>query len=568
MAAKESRGSIILEILIVLMALLLVAVILVPDRIWKEENKITTQCRDNLNALYEAEQFFYRGNDNYTDSLDLLLNYVHTDSGLIQRQQLVSLTRSMIQVFDNVLAIPAVEKISGISQGLYEISGDLMGNDRYFRRYEDLKARSEELLREIGRLDSSATVPNFSRLKVYIDSLKNIRDGITDYPLQNGILKAIAFVDTVINYLPRLELEQGVEQVNTILSDVDQFAKQIKKTDIVKVSSVADRLNKFSGRVRTNVNGLKTVSLDQNLQQLEVEKQHLTELHQKFLSPDYFMLSQRYALTRLGETDSILLNLSEKNFHCPDDGELYIIRSDSAEGVTHLTVECPNLLDLFSQKFREDVAPVQNLQLYGVVDRLDTVIAQTRQVLDENRKNLRRYTDILLDIKELMVEFDNIQSVLFYKYTKDLKNFVDLVQKEKQLSILKPAIEDILNPMDTLATRMDTGNIRDLEEKITYFQGKLTRLDSLIEATRMPRRLRKKVKLNAEVFQAAQDILGQIKSSFNPTDAQNLRDASQKLEKDLLHALEGIKERVHVIFYKKHINHGFIKDGEKSWEME
>ena len=93
-------------------------------------------------------------------------------------------------------------------------------------------------------------------------------------------------------------------------------------------------------------------------------------------------------------------------------------------------------------------------------------------------------------------------------------------------------------------------------------------MDSLIEATRMPRRLRRKVKLNAEVFQSAQDILGQIKSSFNPTDAQNLRDASQKLEKDLLHALEGIKERVHVIFYKKHINHGFIKDGEKSWEME
>ncbi len=568
MAAKESRGSIILEILIVLMALLLVAVILVPDRIWKEENQITTTCRNNLNALYEAEQFYYRGNDAYTDSLDLLLNYVHTDSGLIQRQQLVSLTRSMIQVFNNVLAIPVVEKIAGISQGMYEISGDLMGNDRYFRRYEDLQARSMELMREIGRLDSSATIPNFSHLKVYIDSLTSLRDEISDFPLQNGILKAIAFVDTIISYLPRLELEQVVGEVNTILGDVDAFGKQVKKTDIVKVSSVADRLNKFSGRVRTNINQLQTVSLDQDLQRLEVEKQHLTELHQKFLSPDYFMLSQRYALTSLGETDSILLNLNEDNFHCPDDGQLYIIRIDSAEGARHLTVECPNLLDVFSQKFREDVAPLQNLQLFGAVNQLDTVIVQTKAVLDENRKNLRRYTDILLDIKELLVEFDNIESVLFYRYTKDLENFVDLVQKEKQLSVLKPAIEDILNPMDTLATRIETGNIRDLEEKVTYFEKKLTRLDSLIEATRMPRRLRKKVKLNAEVFQNAQNILGQIKSSFNNTDAQNLREASSKLEKDLLNALEGIKERVHVIFYKKHINHGFIKDGEKSWEME
>ena len=37
MAAKGSKGSILLEILIVLLALLLVAVILIPGKIWKEE---------------------------------------------------------------------------------------------------------------------------------------------------------------------------------------------------------------------------------------------------------------------------------------------------------------------------------------------------------------------------------------------------------------------------------------------------------------------------------------------------------------------------------------------------
>jgi len=33
-----------------------------------------------------------------------------------------------------------------------------------------------------------------------------------------------------------------------------------------------------------------------------------------------------------------------------------------------------------------------------------------------------------------------------------------------------------------------------------------------------------------------------------------------------LQALEGKKETVYVIFKKKHINHGFIRQGVKSWE--
>ena len=81
MAAKKFRGNILLELLVVLMALLLIAVLIVPNKIWEEENRITETSRNNMNELFEAERFYYKTNEVYvTDSLSKLLEFVRTDS--------------------------------------------------------------------------------------------------------------------------------------------------------------------------------------------------------------------------------------------------------------------------------------------------------------------------------------------------------------------------------------------------------------------------------------------------------------------------------------------------------
>jgi hypothetical protein len=96
----------------------------------------------------------------------------------------------------------------------------------------------------------------------------------------------------------------------------------------------------------------------------------------------------------------------------------------------------------------------------------------------------------------------------------------------------------------------------------------LKQLDSLIAGTRLSSRIRNKIQSNAEVFQPAFEILTKVKNNLNPAYATALRDASKSLEKNLLNALEGETESVYVIFRKRHINHGYIFDGEKSWEKE
>jgi hypothetical protein len=161
---------------------------------------------------------------------------------------------------------------------------------------------------------------------------------------------------------------------------------------------------------------------------------------------------------------------------------------------------------------------------------------------------------------------ENIYNVFFYKYSKDYTTFANTLNSEKKLSVLKPMIEDILNPMDTLAMRIRTNNISDLEEELLSYNKELNNLDSLVAASRLSSRVKRNIKSYSEAFQPALDILDQIKSSFNPSFADAMSDARRALESDLLGALEGKEEPMYVIFNKKHINHGSIKNGETSWE--
>ncbi|OPX35530.1 hypothetical protein B1H10_01005 [candidate division KSB1 bacterium 4484_188] len=565
MAAKLSIGSIILGILIVLMALLLVAVILVPDKIWKEEAQITNQSRANMTAVYEAEQFYYKTHREYTDSIPKLLEFVRNDSTLQQRQTLVSLTRSFMKVVDNIMNISSIKQISNLSQAAFEITGDLLGNRRYFRKYteQNFEGISLEINREMMRFDSSAAFPNFCRTKLFVDSLRNLRDKISDYPLQNGILHAIHYADSLKTYYGSIEKDAVTEFWNGEYKKINDFIGAINKTDIKSVSSVGDRLKKFIDRISTSLDAINAANSEADLNKIVSESKNLSELHQKFLSPKFFILTKRYGLTGLNETDSILVNLREEQFYCPDSKLPYIIDT-SYQG--KLTVESPNLLDDFHQKFLESIEPVRDLPLIEQIDQLDTVLEKTKTVLNENKTLIRKNTDLLLSLKELLVEMDAISNVFFYKYTHELKNFIQILDKEKKLSVLKPEIENILNPMDTLATRIETGDVRDLETKLHYFDTKLKSLDSASMAMRLPRRQKNKLQSNAEVFQPVFDILSQIKAGFNPSYAEALRQAEKSLEHNLLQALEGKKETVYVIFKKKHINHGFIRQGVKSWE--
>ncbi len=567
MARKGYQGSIILEILIVLLVALLVVVIYIPDKIWEEEAYLTNTCRNNINAIYEAERYYFRHTESYTDTLSKLVTFIQNDSALQTRARLVNLTRSTLQALNNLLEVPALNHILVISQSFEQMRNDLRANRRYFRKYEGILQRSEDLQVELNKINHSAAFTNFSMVKLYVDSLNYVREHINDYSLQNAIVYIRTYADTIRSYLPNVEKAPFYEYWTQQKAQVEAFVDSINRTDIKQVSSVGDRLLKFLARGSKAVEGFMQADVTRDVYRLDSALVSVNELHQRFLSTDLFALTQRHGLHKLSENDSILLNLNETNFICPDAQQEYLVAFKGAS----ITVECPNLLDDFQANLQKHVEPVRHLSIYDGVDSLQAAIDSLHNLLFETRTLYRRVsTNILLDIKEVLSELENFgENVPTFGFIQDVQSFVDTVQVEKKISVLKPLIEEkVAGAMDTLAVIVEQRNFKDIEEKVADIKTAIQKLDSTIANTKLPRRVRARVVEYTPALALLDNALMQLKNSINPADGQKLRQASQDIGKDLIDVINGYKERVYVIFFKKHINHGYIKDRYKSWEEQ
>ncbi len=565
MARKGYQGSIILEVLIVLLVALLIVVIYIPDKLWEEEEHLTNTCRQNINSIYEAERYYYRHTETYTDTLSKLITFIQNDSALQTRSRLVNLTRSSLQVLNKILSVPTLNEVLTISQSIDEMKSDLKANRRYFKKYENILNTSEELQSELNKVNHSATFVNFTMVKLYVDSLDYIRDHISDYPLQNAIVYIRAYADSIKSYLPTVEKAPFYDYWTTQKMNVTAFVDTINRTDIKTVSSVGDRLLKFLSRADKAVEAFMQADLQTDTRRLDSTMASVDELHQMFLSTDLFALTQRRGLQKLNETDSILLNLNESHFSCPDAQERYLIAFNKAS----ITVECPNLLDNFQANLQQHVEPIRNLAIYAGLDTLQAAIDSLHTILYETRTLYRRAsTDILLDIKEILNELEHIGDIPSISFINDVRTFVDTVQVEKKISVLKPMIEKTTGSMDTLAVIVEQKNLSDIENKIADLKNSILKLDSTIAATKLPRKVRARVVEYSPSFHIVESAFQHLVSSLNPDDGQKLRQASKEVGQDLIDVMNGYKERVYVIFYKKHINHGYIKDRYKSWEEQ
>ena len=566
MARKGYQGSIILEILIVLLVVLLVIVIYIPDKIWKEESHLTSTCRYNINAIYEAERYYYRHTETYTDTLSKLVTFIQSDSALQTRSRLVNLTRSTLQTLNNLLEVPTLRNVLIISKSIEQMRSDLRANRRFFRKYPSILQKSQNLQMELNKVNHSATFTNFSVVKMYVDSLAYIQDHISDYPLQNAIAYIRTYADSIRSFLPNVEKAPFYEFWTQQKMHLQAFVDSIHRTDIKQVSSVGDRLLKFLARGDNAVEDFMQADLTGDVYRLDSALVSVDELHQRFLSSDLFALTQRHGLRKLSENDSILLSLNENNFTCPDAQERYLVAFKGAS----ITVECPNLLNDFQSNLQQHVEPVKHLSIYDGVDSLQAAIDSVHNLLFETRTLYRRVsTDILLDIKEILNDLENFsESVPTFGFIQEVQSFVDTVQVEKKISVLKPMIEEVAGTMDTLAVIVEQRNFQDIEEKIADIGAAIRKLDSTIANTKLPRRVRARVIQYTPVLGLLDNAMMQLKNSINPADGQKLRQVSNDIGDDLTRVMNGYKERVYVIFFKKHINHGYIKDRYKSWEEQ
>lgn len=559
------KGSIILKIVIVLLAALLIAVIVIPGDIWKEEERITKKSRYNMTALYEAEQFFHRKTEHYTTDFDSLLQTIRNDSSLQQKRAVADLTNEIYDILENTLAIPTISQILIISQSVSEMQGDLENAHRYIRKYDQLVQPKEDIFLNLTRFDSSIAFPNFCTAKGIIDSLDVLHDKINEFQLQSTAYHSLGHLDSLRVYLRKIEVANVLDFWKGQYKKIKDFIREGEKTDLQKTTNVLDRLGKFSDRIEKAMKGMAVADVDRDTELLAEQRSKLEQLYQKFISPDYFRLTQRYGILSLSEVDSMLILLGPDNFRCPDSGEPYII---SIVGTNDLTVESPNLLNDFQQRNIASVEPIKDLDLFQHLKSIDEAIDSTINFMTEQKTYVRKKSDLLLTMKEIIAEMKNLNTVPFYNYVKNLKMLVDTLQTEKKISVLKPLIEENLIPMDTLASYLERRDYDGLEKKLTDVGMSIQKYDSLVAATRFRASVKRKIKPIYPVYERVFSLLDNVRNALQPENASKIRTAMKGLEKSLLNVLNGYNEPVYVIFSKKHINHGFIHNGTKSWEEE
>jgi hypothetical protein len=82
MARQKMKGSLVYEILIVVLAALLVGSIMYPKSVWERIDRETTICRDQMHRVFDAELLYLQGSgtNNYDSSLVKVFQFVRSDS--------------------------------------------------------------------------------------------------------------------------------------------------------------------------------------------------------------------------------------------------------------------------------------------------------------------------------------------------------------------------------------------------------------------------------------------------------------------------------------------------------
>ncbi len=78
MADEKGRGSILYEILIVILAVVLVASIMYPKKLTDEEQAKTKLCRERMSNIFNAELQYQKYNNVYNDTLSKVIEFLRT----------------------------------------------------------------------------------------------------------------------------------------------------------------------------------------------------------------------------------------------------------------------------------------------------------------------------------------------------------------------------------------------------------------------------------------------------------------------------------------------------------
>ena len=555
MAKNDGNGSILLKLLIAVLAVVLIAVIVIPAQLWEQEAREMKESRGNMTSIYEAERFYYRLNNTYTSDPAELLRVVREDSSLQRLQGLVNHTNELTMLMDAYTKIPFIHDISVFSENVGRIMEDLESNRIYFRKYENIKNEAEDLNTRISVFNSSDKFPNYKITSAYIDSLVKLRRDLSDFSLLNGAAKTKVITDTLKVVFPRVNVEALGEAWAPLSERVNVLIKNILKSDLVNVTSVADRIKDFNKYANESLHKMEAANFSEDVARADEISHKIDEKYQVFLGD--FLVTSKPALYRLADADSMVLHLTEDNFFCPvTGGQVKIIISEDSSSIK---IESPILTNELKGKLLPVIEEIKSLHSMSAfkayIDNLDSIGAKGYAI----RKRMRKNTDLFIAYKEMEEIIKRYKEIIVFKAYTDLNTMIEKVPQSESFSDLQEMTKNSFTGIQVFNQAYSENTFGKLDSLHRDLGKAMAGFDSLLSKVR---------RLPKDIVNFEQDIvqLDQLLANIKSAADGNLSNLEATMGKILLFTSEGSTETRYGVFKKKIVNLGYIDNGTKSWE--
>ncbi len=560
MSDQQAQGSIILKILILITAIILVSVIIIPGQIWEKEEMSKSITLSDIESVYEAHRYYYKLNQKYTISMDTLLTTVRNDSSLKIKKRIVDYTTNLNSVIGDFLSEPVVKSLVKVSQNVKSIETDFESNELYFKKYDDIFAKSEDLKFKVAVLKEGVEQEDYAIVAKSLDSLLNLHRDLQDYQLQVAARRAHTLTTSIVNKLSGIDFQAMINYWEPLNLEMTELMLQVNSTDLKTRTSVADRVEDFQQQISSGFRTLKTGDKQKKIEDAKNSTEKVKSVYENFLSD--FLTTEKYVQYQLSDSDERLLNLNEQNFITPINDLPYVTQFMDTLG---LIVEDPTLSDEIKEKAMSPVNSITNLPFMKnyetYIATLDSIDSFSKEIKNKYRRNAEVHFKSK-DISAVISELKNSSTLISYQ---DIEKLVSKLPSSNSFSEMKTMIEGGLLGM---------GVFKQISENKVYGKLDSVHLD-LIHEMQGFNELISEIRNNEYTFDPLiaklESDLSQIKSSSSGANlTAQLNDIIPEMQNLFLFSSDGMEESVYGIFTTKIMNHGkmYGRTGEKSWEEE
>jgi competence protein ComGC len=554
MANLDGKGSIILKIVIVLLVVAMVIVIILPGQIWQEEDVVKETSRNNMSTLFEAHKYYYGLKGVYTNNDEELILAVQNDSALLKRQIVVNHTTRLKDAMEKFLSDPDIKNLYDISSNLKNIEDDLINNKRFFRTIEEIDQEAEEVKMQISSLRSGIQFEKYSIVVTDLDSLWQLRRDLTDYSLQSAARLASSFAGDISRDLSSIDFNSMNQIWQPLSSRISDLMNEVEGSRLKSLTSVADRVADFQRDASAGFSYFLTNGTGSSYTDAAND---LATVYTEFLSE--FLITEEYSQYTLNETDSLLINISNRSFYTPRDQLKYIVSVDDS---ARLRVEDPTLLDELKAMADPSAEDIRQLQFMAAFENYQSQVDSLRRFYPQIKTKYRRNIEVTIKTKEIEAVLDKLPPTAVFDAYLKIKDYVDIVPQSDSYSQIRDLTESTLISIAAFKQIYEDSFFGNLDTVHVELIGQLNQFNELLSGIR---RNQFSLDYHIESLNAA---LSQIKSVPKESILPPLQKIEENLQTTYLFASEGREKSIYGLFATKIVNFGKIDGptGQKSWE--